>query len=101
MLEICVLLWNSSVFEGILSARFNGEENKPGDPSEQKCKRDAMARFCAEVGDYLRDFCNSPTNQTDKTKPKGELVSETAQTVPKVLVNPSDAGLLLLDTVRW
>lgn len=60
-----------------------------------------MAGFGAEVGDDLRDFRNSPADQTDQTKPKGEMVSEIAETVPKVLVNPSDAGLLLLDTVRW
>lgn len=78
-----------------------GEENKPRDPSEKKRKRNSMAGLCSEVGDNLRDFCNSPTNQTDKTKPKGEPISEIAETVPKKLVNPPDTGLLLLHTVRW
>lgn len=37
-------------------------EKIPSNPSEEKKKGDSMAGLSSEVGDDLRDLCNSPTN---------------------------------------
>lgn len=45
-----------------LNASFNGEKDKPCNPSKEKSKRNAMAGFGAKICDDLWDFCNSPTH---------------------------------------
>ena len=58
-----------------------------------------MAGLGLKVGDDLRDFCNSPTNQADKSKTEREIIGEIAEAVFEVLLNPTNAGLSLCYTI--
>lgn len=59
-----------------------------------------MARLGLEVGDDLRDFCNSPANQADESKTEGEIIAEIAEAVLEILLNPTHAGFSLCYTIR-
>lgn len=72
----------------------------PGNPSEEESKRDTMAGLGLKVGDDLRDFRDSPTDQADKPKTEREVISEIAEAILEVLVNPTHAGLSLSYTIR-
>lgn len=70
--------------------------NSPDDPSKEQGERDSMAGLGLEVGDELRDLRHSPAEETDHAQPKRYLAAQVADAIVEVLVDPSDAGLLLL-----
>lgn len=54
------------------------EGNIPGNPSEKKQERNAVAGLGAEVGDNLWDFSNPPTDEAGEAQSEREFVSGVA-----------------------
>lgn len=59
-----------------------------------------MAGLGAKVGDDLRDFSNSPTDEAYESKGEGEFVTEITETVFEILVNPTHTWFPLFYTKR-
>lgn len=73
--------------------------NPPGNPREEEQEGNAMAGLGPEVGDYLRDFSNSPADEADEPEPEREFITNVAEAVTEVISIPADAWLVLPHTV--
>lgn len=79
---------------------FKGKRTKPSNPSEEKKEGNTMSRLGFEIGNDLRDLCNTPTTQTNNPKPKRKFIFQITQTVFEVSLNPTNTGFVFSNTIR-
>lgn len=76
-------------------------KNISSNPSEEEEERDAVAGLGSKVGYDLRDFRNSPTDETGETESKWKFILDVAKAIFEIPFNPAHTPFPLLHTIIY